>query len=114
MKIIRSPKKMQEYMLTIRQKKIKVGFVPTMGFFHEGHTSLMEQARKENDLVVMSIFVNPLQFGPSEDFEKYPRDEHQDIEVAKKFGVDVLFIPGVQEMYPNEMSITMHTNKRTG
>src|SRR5690625_4206490 len=105
MKIIHSPKKMQEYMLNIRKQNKIVGFVPTMGFFHEGHTSLMEQAKKETDLVITSIFVNPLQFGPNEDFDKYPRNEQQDTNIAKTYDVDILFIPPIAEMYPNEMSI---------
>lgn len=113
MKIIQSPIVMQEYMLNIRKEHKSIGFVPTMGFFHEGHTSLMEEARKENDIVVTSIFVNPLQFGPEEDFETYPRDEEKDIQLAKKVGVDLLFIPSVEHMYPTEMSISMHTEKRT-
>lgn len=113
MKIITFLQEMQEYMLNVRKKNKQVGFVPTMGFFHEGHTSLMEQARKENDIVITSIFVNPLQFGPNEDFESYPRDEQHDITIAKGLGVDVLFKPDVKDMYPNELSITMHVNKRT-
>lgn len=110
MKVIRSAKIMQQQMIKLQSKQI--GFVPTMGFFHEGHTSLMKQAREENDLVVVSIFVNPLQFGPSEDFETYPRNEAQDIKIAQQLGVDFLFVPDVQNMYPREMSISMHADDR--
>lgn len=77
-----------------------IGFVPTMGALHEGHTSLMAQARQRDDVVVTSIFVNPLQFGPSEDFEAYPRDPERDTAVVARHGVDVLFAPEVGEMYP--------------
>lgn len=111
MKIIRS---VQTLMQEIKKLKTKaIGFVPTMGFLHEGHLSLVKEAVRENELVVMSIFVNPLQFGPDEDFERYPRDEQQDAEAAKNAGVDILFIPTVDEMYPEEMSIKMSVHKGT-
>jgi pantoate--beta-alanine ligase len=77
-----------------------VGLVPTMGFLHEGHRSLVRAARRENDLLVMSIFVNPTQFGPSEDFEHYPRDGDRDRTLASGWGTEVLFTPTVEEMYP--------------
>jgi pantoate--beta-alanine ligase len=77
-----------------------VGLVPTMGAFHEGHLSLMRAAREENETVVISLFVNPAQFGPSEDFGGYPRDEARDAGLAEEQGVDLLFIPSVDEVYP--------------
>lgn len=77
-----------------------VGFVPTMGFFHEGHVSLMRAARADHDLVVVSLFVNPTQFGPNEDLDAYPRDADGDARVATDAGVDVLFAPSAAEMYP--------------
>jgi len=77
-----------------------VGFVPTMGAFHDGHVSLMRRARDERDAVVVSIFVNPLQFGPGEDLSRYPRDEERDLSMAGELGVDVVFAPNIQEMYP--------------
>jgi pantoate--beta-alanine ligase len=78
-----------------------VGLVPTMGAFHEGHLSLIRAAREENETVVVSLFVNPAQFGPSEDFGGYPRDEQSDAAMAEELGVDVLFAPSVEEIYPD-------------
>ncbi|WP_127588212.1 pantoate--beta-alanine ligase [Paenibacillus koleovorans] len=77
-----------------------VGFMPTLGYMHAGHVSLIERARQENDIVVVSIFVNPLQFGANEDFDKYPRDNERDTRLAKEAGADFVFIPSVDEMYP--------------
>ena len=84
-----------------------------MGFLHEGHRALLKKARQENDMVVLSVFVNPLQFGPNEDLANYPRDFDRDQKVAEEVGVDILFHPSVQEMYPNELSVTMQVHKRT-
>jgi pantoate--beta-alanine ligase len=78
----------------------RVGVVPTMGVFHEGHTSLMRRARDETDLVVVTLFVNPLQFGDADDLAAYPRDEDRDRDIAQEIGVDVLFAPAAEEMYP--------------
>jgi pantoate--beta-alanine ligase len=91
----------------------RVGFVPTMGFFHEGHRSLMRAARAENDLVVLSLFVNPTQFGPSEDLAAYPRDPEGDAAAAEAEGVDVLFTPAVDEMYPEGGRTTVHVSGLT-
>lgn len=95
----------QELRTRLREAKssrsgLTVGFVPTMGYLHQGHASLLEAARKQCDLVVLSIFVNPLQFGPNEDLSRYPRDEERDLAVAKAAGTDIVFFPSVEEMYP--------------
>lgn len=84
--------------------KRRIGFIPTMGALHAGHFSLINQARKENDIVVVSIFVNPAQFGPGEDFKKYPRSLKKDIESCRKLGVDLLFLPDKNDMYPEGYS----------
>ncbi|MFX3633451.1 MAG: pantoate--beta-alanine ligase [Candidatus Pristimantibacillus sp.] len=78
----------------------KLGLIPTMGFLHEGHASLMRQSVSDNGASVLSIFVNPIQFGPNEDFESYPRNEEKDLEIAEQNGIDIVFMPSVQEMYP--------------
>ncbi|SEN26866.1 pantoate--beta-alanine ligase [Paenibacillus sp. OV219] len=80
----------------------RIGLVPTMGFLHEGHASLMRRADEECDFNVLSVFVNPLQFGPNEDFDRYPRDIERDAAIAEKNGIDILFMPSVQEMYPTK------------
>jgi pantoate--beta-alanine ligase len=84
-----------------RREGQTVGFVPTMGYLHEGHLTLIRRAREESGLVVVSIFVNPTQFGPGEDFEAYPRDLERDAALAEGAGTDVLFYPPVREMYPD-------------
>ena len=100
MQIINSPEMMQKTALELRRQGRKIGFVPTMGFLHEGHISLVRIARSEADVVVLSIFVNPRQFGPKEDLEKYPHDLARDSELCRQNGVDIIFHPSVQDMYP--------------
>ena len=85
-----------------KKRGFSVGLVPTMGYLHPGHISLIERARKENDMVVVSIFVNPIQFGPNEDLDKYPRDMAHDREVCEKAGAELIFAPEPSEMYPSE------------
>lgn len=87
----------------------QIGLVPTMGFLHAGHLSLVREAKQKAQLVIMSIFVNPLQFGPSEDYEQYPRDSIRDSELAMQAGVDVLFTPQVTHMYPETAQTTVNS-----
>jgi pantoate--beta-alanine ligase len=91
---------MQSFSETLRNQGKIVTFVPTMGYFHEGHLNLMREGRKRGDCVVVSIYVNPTQFGPNEDFEQYPRDFERDLAMAQSVGVDVIYAPSNQEMYP--------------
>jgi pantoate--beta-alanine ligase len=103
---------MQQKMNQFRLQGKTIGFVPTMGYLHEGHVTLLNEARKQNDVVVLSIFVNPLQFGPNEDFDRYPRDIKRDETIAKEAGVDILFYPDVAEMYPQPLSIKTVVTER--
>ncbi|OGX77842.1 pantoate--beta-alanine ligase [Exiguobacterium sp. SH31] len=106
MRIVTDPMSLRETL----SDGLTVGFVPTMGYLHEGHLSLVEAAKRENDRVVMSIFVNPTQFGPNEDLDRYPRDFERDEQLAREAGVDVLFYPDTATMYPLDMArVTVRT-----
>lgn len=100
MKIINTVAEMQQISDNARRENKKVGVVPTMGFLHEGHLSLVRKAKSECEIVVTTLFVNPTQFGPNEDYEKYPRDLERDSVMAESAGADYLFCPSVLEMYP--------------
>lgn len=112
--IIRTVDDMRYFVKTAKKNEKTIGFVPTMGYLHEGHVSLMTHAKKENDCVVVCVFVNPLQFNDTKDLDVYPRDETHDVTVCKNIGVDVLFMPPVSEIYPQAMGITMTLQKRIG
>ncbi|MCD6254852.1 MAG: pantoate--beta-alanine ligase [Deltaproteobacteria bacterium] len=100
MKIVNKVRQMQVLSDKFKKEGKKIAFVPTMGYFHKGHLSLMERGRELADILVISIFVNPIQFGPGEDFMEYPRDLERDLSLAEGVGVDVVFIPEAEEMYP--------------
>ncbi len=104
MQVIKKIEEMKNYRQRAKSKGKSTGFVPTLGYLHQGHLSLIRKARRECDKVVVSIFVNPLQFGPKEDYECYPRDFSRDIELCQKEGVDVIFFPSPEEMYPQGYS----------
>jgi len=114
-------KKIGELRNIIKQEKIKgnkIGFVPTMGYLHDGHLSLIKKSKEDNDVTVCSIFVNPTQFGPGEDLDKYPRDIERDMKLLKENKCDILFYPNVKEMYPNgfytKVTLSILTDKLCG
>src|ERR1700760_714078 len=100
-RVVRSVGELRAALLPHRRAGRMIGLVPTMGFLHAGHVSLLRAARAENDVVVMSLFVNPTQFGPNEDLDRYPRDEERDLRLASEAGVDLVFVPVVAELYPD-------------
>lgn len=102
MKIVGTVKEVREQVKEWKKQGLSVGFVPTMGYLHEGHKSLMDAARKGNDKVVVSIFVNPMQFGPTEDLATYPRDLDHDTALCESAGVDLIFHPEAEEMYEKD------------
>lgn len=102
MKIVGTVKEVREQVKEWKKQGLSVGFVPTMGYLHEGHKSLMDAARKGNDKVVVSIFVNPMQFGPTEDLATYPRDSDHDAALCESAGVDLIFHPEAEEMYEKD------------
>ena len=107
MRVLRTVAELRTLLAAARSGGNSIGLVPTMGFFHEGHLSLMRRARGETDVVVVSLFVNPAQFGPDEDLEAYPRDEQRDQRLAEAEGVDVLFAPPLEEVYPEGFATTV-------
>jgi pantoate--beta-alanine ligase len=115
-KIVRTTSELRQEIKAYRRSAAiidgTIGFVPTMGFLHDGHASLLKHSVAENGMTVLSIFVNPLQFGPNEDLTRYPRDEARDVALASKAGVDIVFLPALEEMYPEyplKTNITVST-----
>ena len=104
-KVITKINEMQSIVKQYQREGKTIGFVPTMGALHDGHLTMMKQSVNENDLTVISIFVNPLQFGPNEDFDAYPRQLDDDVDAVKKLKVDYVFHPSVDEMYPEELGV---------
>lgn len=110
-KVITTIQEMQKLTTRLRLEGKSIGFVPTMGALHEGHLTMMRQSIEYNDITVISVFVNPLQFGPNEDFDAYPRQIDQDVAAAQKIGVDYVFYPSVKEMYPQSLDITLNVGR---
>ncbi|MCX7760964.1 MAG: pantoate--beta-alanine ligase [Hydrogenothermaceae bacterium] len=102
MEVVKSPLEMQNIALNLKKAGKRIGFVPTMGYLHEGHLSLVRRAKQENDVVVVSIFVNPLQFGKNEDLDRYPRDFERDCSLCEREKVDYIFYPSASDMYPED------------
>jgi pantoate--beta-alanine ligase len=113
MEVINSIKLMQEISESIRYSGKKIAVVPTMGYLHTGHLSLIRKAKEIADIVITTLFVNPTQFGPNEDYDKYPRDFNRDFELTKNNGSDYLFYPDTKEMYPINFSTSIDISKIT-
>jgi pantoate--beta-alanine ligase len=113
MQFITSIKRISLVLKKLKKQGKIIGFIPTMGCLHQGHLSLIRRARKETDMVVLSIFVNPIQFGPKEDYKKYPRTPKRDIRLAKSSGVDILFCPRREIMYPIDYLTYVNVEKIT-
>ena len=113
MRVIGDVGKMRTYVRKIKREGKTIGFVPTMGYLHEAHLSLMREAGKNEDVVVISIFVNPAQFRPGEDYERYPRDMERDKRLAREVGVDTIFVPTVDQMYPEGYASYVELEKLT-
>lgn len=111
MRVIRQARDMSVTAQAIRRAGKTIGFVPTMGSLHDGHLSLIRTAHRQTKVVVVSIFVNPLQFGPQEDFERYPRDPKRDLNLAKAAGCDVVFTPDASQMYPADFRTSVQVEE---
>ena len=113
LEVIESVEQMQERSEALRLAGHTIALVPTMGFLHEGHLELMRVGKRHSDQLIMSIFVNPTQFGPAEDYDQYPRDTEGDLRKADEVGVDIVFMPSVQEMYPDGFQSKVHVEEVT-
>ncbi|MER2125550.1 pantoate--beta-alanine ligase [Solibacillus sp.] len=112
MNVLTTIAQLRQVVLDTKNQHQTIGLVPTMGYLHEGHLTLAQHAKRENDVAIMSIFVNPTQFGPNEDFESYPRDLARDTKLAASVGVDYIFAPAVEEMYPQDGGIRIRTGRQ--
>ncbi|MEJ5296040.1 MAG: pantoate--beta-alanine ligase, partial [Fimbriimonadales bacterium] len=111
MQILKTIAEVRQWVQECRRAGEAVHFVPTMGYFHEGHLSLMRRAKADGGRVIVSLFVNPLQFGPQEDFERYPRDFERDRAMAESVGVDAMFVPEASEMYPPDFQTQVRVQR---
>lgn len=118
MKVMHTIKEVKNIINKWKKDDLSIGYVPTMGYLHEGHASLIKKAREENDKVIVSIFVNPIQFGPNEDYASYPRDLNKDSALCDSIGADLVFNPEPSEMYPNKtythVNVDLLTNNLCG
>lgn len=110
-KIVTTINDMQEIVKSYRSQGETIGFIPTMGALHDGHLKMMRMSVENNDVTVISVFVNPLQFGPNEDFDAYPRQIDQDVKAVESINVDYVFYPSVEEMYPDQLDITLKVGR---
>ncbi|PTJ33772.1 pantoate--beta-alanine ligase [Staphylococcus simulans] len=110
-KVIQTVSEMQHITQELKHTSKTIGFVPTMGALHEGHLNMMRRSVEDNDVTIISVFVNPLQFGPNEDFDAYPRQIDQDVALVEAINVDYVFHPTVEEMYPNGLSVTLKVGR---
>lgn len=113
MKVVRSPKSMHKICMDLKKEGKTIGFVPTMGYLHEGHLSLMKVAKRRSDVLVVSLFVNPTQFGPKKDFKRYPRNLQRDNRLLREMGCDFLFCPEIKDMYPERYDTYVDVEKMT-
>jgi len=113
MKVYKSISSLIKKVREVKKQGYKIGLVPTMGFLHEGHMSLIRKARKDTDYVIVTIFVNPAQFGPKEDFKRYPRAIKRDLMLCEKEGADIIFTPEAKEMYPKDYATYVSVEKIT-
>ena len=113
MKVVKTVKEVREIVSGWRKEGLSVGLVPTMGFLHEGHQSLIRKSASQNDRTVVSVFVNPIQFGPNEDLEAYPRDLNHDMKAVEEAGGDLIFNPEPAEMYPGHFTSFIDTTETT-
>ena len=111
MRVARTIAEARESIAQVRKEGRRIGFVPTMGYLHEGHLSLIRRCRGLSDFVVLSIYVNPLQFGPHEDFDTYPRDVEHDLALAEDEGVDLVFLPSDAELHPSELTVSVRPRR---